>query len=345
MADQAIRNLPEGKEYHVFLAYASENQEDADKLAGVLKGLGFKLMLYDRDFRIGGDPIQEIPEKMEKSMRMVLLLTKESNKKNWPMYEAMQSLRKMIDENTRFTIVLRKGVQRTEVPKFIRWVPDVDYNNENWLKLLTDAITDSTPLEIGLQGNDVGFGMAYGYFYSYLNIIIPPQGEEGKQLDLKGRIEKYLQTKSGVTYMPLKIYILVPESGILPSNIANVDKKIELRDKDKDKLKTTVIRGGTPRPYMNMIRTIEDDSGVYQCLVEYATVIQPLTEMEDNPLLNFKEEDRILQVNIFFKTLEDIIRSFDADKRAMVELIKLSEDEESPLSTILLDRIKADMKK
>ncbi|CAH1788704.1 unnamed protein product [Owenia fusiformis] len=349
MASETIipPDLPQGKKYHVFLAHAGEDGDVALQIKAELSEAKFQVMTFKEDFTPGSTYLEETIAKVEQSMRMVVLLTPTFLKKNWPMYEAQQGITQMLHGNERYVIVLRYGLESRDVPKFLRWVTSIDYNNPQRNAMLQYAITDSTPLEIGLQGNDVGFGMAWGYFYSYLNVIVPPQGPD--QLDLKGRIEKHLATRDNqdITYMPRKMYILVPESGILPSNIANVDNRITTRDPANDKMKTVVIRGGSERPYWNTIRTIDDGAQKFQFLVEYATVIQPLKEMEDNPkLVSFTADDRFDQVKSFYKTLENIIQeSFTPEQQRMVELIQVRDQDENPLplADILLQRIKQDM--
>ncbi|CAH1788706.1 unnamed protein product, partial [Owenia fusiformis] len=339
--------------YNVFLEVAGADRDLGSVVKKSLTDLGMKVMAFKEDYHPGEPYLQNLMKRTTESQRMVVILTPNSIKNPRVMYESYQGIKKMLEQDRRFLIVLRDGITRKQVPPMLRWVTDIDYQDPwkqvPWQEKIKHAITVIKPLDIILQGNDIGFGMAWGYFYSYLNIIVPPQGPAGKMLDLKGRIEKHLATRENqdITYMPRKIYILVPESGILPSNIANVDDRITLRDKDKDKLKTEVIRGGTPRPYMNMIRTIEDGGKKYQCLVEYATVLQPLKEMEDNKdLTEFQAIDREVQIKVFYQTLKNIIsNTFTKEQQAMVEVVHLRDgttDEPVPLHKELLDRIKND---
>ncbi|CAH1784386.1 unnamed protein product [Owenia fusiformis] len=349
---QAAPCLRNDMSYHAFLTYAGEVDEGmASDIRNMLSNSGFQIASKD-DFTGGAIVLQELPKLMNRSQRMILLVTEDFLKKGGSLYEAKQAITKMIEMNERYVVVLRNGVERKEMPKFLHWATDIDYEEEPNVRnrKLIFALTDNTPLEVDLLGNDVGFGMAWAYFYSYLNIIVPPQGPEGeKALDLKGRIDKHVAShgNKGIKYMPRKIFILVPESGILPGNIADADNRITLLDKNNDKLETLVARGGTPRPYKNMIRTIQDGADKYQCLVEYATAIQPLKEMEDNPELpSFKADDRFEQVKIFKETLQNVIHeTFNPEQRAMVEVIEIRDLDGAslPLADLLLQRIKADM--
>lgn len=74
--------------------------------------------------------------------------------------------------------------------------------------------TSRTLEELG--GLDYGSGMAYSFFYGYLNLVLPKTGTEEK--DLSELLELF-ESSQHVTFEIKKLFILIPLSGYCPTSL------------------------------------------------------------------------------------------------------------------------------
>ncbi|CAB3380162.1 Hypothetical predicted protein [Cloeon dipterum] len=176
-----------------------------------------------------------------------------------------------------------------------------------------------------LNGIYYGPGMAYSYFYGYLNILLPPS--DGKTyLD---RIDAYIDknvSSSGnrIRFPDRRLQILIPLSGDLTGNTNLVDHSNDWLNKSKEPFSVEIDRGGiTNRKYHNSVCYIKDPETagkpVYT-VAEFATPI--ITYMEacrlsgETDLFSYKRET----VLNFYDTLKRLI-SNDSSINECVNLI------------------------
>ncbi|CAH1788703.1 unnamed protein product [Owenia fusiformis] len=311
------------KKFHAFVVHSSTDSDFVNNLIKDLENKGLKIMYADRDFTLGQTILGNISMKINESHKMILVCSKGLLESHWARYEAALGVQESIDKQKHFIHVIKHEVD--EVPLNLRWLTYVDSKDDDMVDRLFKAIIGDGPLYKRLQRKDVGYGMAWSYFYSYLNVIVPSQPKTDDTPgypDLGERIKAHkAKPENANILMPEQIFIMVPETGQCPNNISATDDRITA-DK-KDVLTIEVNRAGSKRPYKNQIWTIKEDGKTYQALVEFATVLYPLVEMEKNPQAQLSAEERLCQVQMFYEELTQILAQFSSGPNVFERLVKL----------------------
>ena len=124
-----------------------------------------------------------------------------------------------------------------------------------------------------LPVGNMGIGLAWSYFYGYLNLILP---------DMEDRINKSDIGKRNGDKMSKKFFILIPESCPTPARVSDVDKRFVPEGPLDGGFKKS--RAGQPeRPYNNFVHRIKGknkEADKYFC-GEFATPILALWKMLD----------------------------------------------------------------
>ncbi|XP_077793217.1 stimulator of interferon genes protein isoform X4 [Macaca mulatta] len=160
-----------------------------------------------------------------------------------------------------------------------------------------------TPAEISAvceKGNfNVAHGLAWSYYIGYLRLILP---------GLQARIQTYNQHYNNLLRgaVSQRLYILLPLDCGVPDNLSMADPNIRFLDKLPQQ---TADRAGIKdRVYSNSIyELLENGQRAGTCVLEYATPLQTLFAMSQYGQAGFSREDRLEQVKLFCRTLEDIL--------------------------------------
>ncbi|XP_052090113.1 uncharacterized protein LOC127726700 isoform X1 [Mytilus californianus] len=154
--------LPEGKDYHVFFSYRN-TEEDRKWTRNVIMELesrGFKCCDHELDFLPGKEIIQNIKEYIKRSVKTVLVFSKEYNESLYCKIEVHYSLHMSLSEHKHILIpVKREDCEIPEDLEFFTWI-DAREDIHLWFPQFLAAI--KAPV-------DAGFTQPFLQFHKYEN--------------------------------------------------------------------------------------------------------------------------------------------------------------------------------
>jgi transmembrane protein 173 len=173
-----------------------------------------------------------------------------------------------------------------------------------------------------MKGLDCGTGMAYNYYYGYLRLILPSTG-----MINKGIIEKIenFEDNHNVTFPVHKIFILIPSSGYIPSDLKEVSYQWMERAQDLEE-ETRNRAGIIARKYHNSAYKIYPDGQKLDSpkyvVVEGATSLLTFYEIQkhNHPESNVYQKYKKDIIEMFYIKLREIVQD-DPDMRDLCELI------------------------
>ncbi|XP_066294070.1 stimulator of interferon genes protein 7-like [Branchiostoma lanceolatum] len=184
---------------------------------------------------------------------------------------------------------------------------------------------------------NIAHGLAWSFYTGYLKIILP---------NLHDRIEKSLW-KDKIHPTAWRLLVLLPLKCEVQANLEDGDSNIKnvtagLPD-NECLVPMKLDRGGVnKRVYKNDVHCITDpDTGDFEyCIVEYATNVQTLYEMQTE-CEGFSREAREQQVKLLYLTLKNIIDGDRAcrDKVVLVPL-DITDNEDHKLAKVILRTLK-----
>nr|CAD7266680.1 unnamed protein product [Timema shepardi] len=129
---------------------------------------------------------------------------------------------------------------------------------------------------VQLGGLDYGSGMAYSFFYGYLQFILPNKGDSNK--GLKEKIQDYVSHhKLNESLFPVKkLFILIPSSGYIATCLTKMDNKMCLEEATSLDAEKRNVAGVQARSYKNSIYKIRspDNTELVYLAVEGATPVK-----------------------------------------------------------------------
>ncbi|XP_070580239.1 stimulator of interferon genes protein 3-like isoform X1 [Ptychodera flava] len=180
---------------------------------------------------------------------------------------------------------------------------------------------------------NVAHGLAWSYYFGYLKIILP---------ELENTIENTTEWNDKMKEGDFlaKLFIVIPKACIIPENLGEDFEGVELQGKLQPLRKNRA--GVTDRPYINSVYKITDPqtNEAHYCILEYATPVDSLYQMSYNPEAGLSAQDRHQQVQIFMRTLQQILdRNPECSKRCVLVPISGEDYERFPLAEVILKAI------
>ncbi|XP_071145292.1 uncharacterized protein [Mytilus edulis] len=126
-------HLPKGKQYHIYMSYASSDSDFARQLENLLLEKGFKCCMNDRDFTPGKHMTETIRDCMRQSVQVVVLLSKNyinsyylqlEHLSNWITYSNISDLQNYsldfnLHEIERFKQLVEKGSEQRHYVRIV----------------------------------------------------------------------------------------------------------------------------------------------------------------------------------------------------------------------------------
>ncbi|CAG9774105.1 unnamed protein product [Ceutorhynchus assimilis] len=195
------------------------------------------------------------------------------------------------------------------------------------------------------KGLDYGSGMAYSFFYGYLNYMLDKAGEPNK--NLKEMMQCY-ESQHKIEFEVYKIFILIPKSLICFESVNSGSHLMDMCSTLPEKKIT--VAGVRDRVYKNSVYSIKHpaSNNVYYVCTEYATPLKTFKEVVKHntahtDYYNRHKNDILLQ---FYLTLKQILERNKMD--SMCELVfyedRDGEKAHHDVGRILLSKI-AEIKK
>ncbi|XP_070580238.1 stimulator of interferon genes protein 2-like [Ptychodera flava] len=180
---------------------------------------------------------------------------------------------------------------------------------------------------------NVAHGLAWSFYFGYLKIILP---------ELENTIAKSKwndQMRAGG--LLAKLFIVIPEACVIPDNLGEDYPHVKFEEKLPP---LEVDRAGVKkRQYINSVYQVTDPHTGYAhyCILEYATPVDSLYKMSGHPEAGLSAQDRHQQVQIFMRTLQQILdRTPECSKRCVLVPISGKDYERFPLAHVILKAIK-----
>ena len=117
--------LPEGKDFHVFFSYRNteEDREWTRNVIQELETIGFKCCNHELEFLPGKDIVENIKDYMRRSVKTVLVFSKEYNQSYYCKLELHFSLHMSLSERKHILIpVKREDCDVPEDLEFFTWI-------------------------------------------------------------------------------------------------------------------------------------------------------------------------------------------------------------------------------
>lgn len=138
--------LPHDKKYHIFLSYKTENRDRriAIQIDRLLRGKGYQCCLHERDFLPGNAIVDNIDKNIERSIKVVFLLSENSSASEWCQYELTMTETFHIQNKGYKPIILK--LDQCKLPDAIKRYTylSADRPTEEWIGRLALAINDET---------------------------------------------------------------------------------------------------------------------------------------------------------------------------------------------------------
>ncbi|VDH96846.1 Hypothetical predicted protein [Mytilus galloprovincialis] len=140
-------HLPKGKQYHIYMSYASSDSDFARQLENLLLEKGFKCCMNDRDFTPGKHMTETIRDCMRQSVQVVVLISKNYINSYYLQLEFVVVLELFFEGNGYKPIILK--IDKCDTPNHMKMSTTLQADGplETWIGLLLDALNDQTDLQ------------------------------------------------------------------------------------------------------------------------------------------------------------------------------------------------------
>ena len=138
--------LPIDKEYHIFISYKSVKPDclTAYGIDTLLRRKGYTCCLHEREFLPGATIFENIVKSIERSIKVIFLLSENSKESEWCQYELTVTETIHIQNKGYKPIILR--LDKCDVPDAMRPYTYLDVNGpiDSWIGRLGKAINNQT---------------------------------------------------------------------------------------------------------------------------------------------------------------------------------------------------------
>ncbi|CAG2206458.1 unnamed protein product [Mytilus edulis] len=148
--------LPKGKQYHIYMSYASSDSDFARQLENLLLEKGFKCCMCDRDFTPGKLMTEAIRDCMKQSVQVVVLLSKNYINSFYLQLEFFVVLELFFERNGNKPIILK--IDKCDTPNHMKMftILQADGPLETWIGILLEALNDQTAYIYNYQNSPMG---------------------------------------------------------------------------------------------------------------------------------------------------------------------------------------------
>ncbi|XP_052778526.1 uncharacterized protein LOC128215966 [Mya arenaria] len=135
--------LPPEKDYHVFVCYASENVNEVRMIVENLEKGGVKCCNHERDFTPGHGIFENMADKINASLHMLVVLSEDFSKSDFAQHELKEAIHQEIRED--FSIIPLK-IEPCDVPDILKNKTYIDCENDDITNIhhkIIDALIDN----------------------------------------------------------------------------------------------------------------------------------------------------------------------------------------------------------
>ncbi|XP_060578603.1 uncharacterized protein LOC132735643 [Ruditapes philippinarum] len=121
-----IPDLPNTKDYHLFVCYTDYNSADVRVIVENLEGEGLKCCYHERDFQPGQNVFHNINSAIKRSMGIIIILSEESVNSSFCQHEIHQAVHTRITDD--YTIIPIK-IEPCDIPDNLKTTTYIDAQN------------------------------------------------------------------------------------------------------------------------------------------------------------------------------------------------------------------------
>ncbi|KAL5011541.1 hypothetical protein ScPMuIL_010092 [Solemya velum] len=335
-----VPDLEPDQRYHVFVCHCQADLGFAKRLMKDLESRGLKCAFAGRDFLPGDIITENIIQAINNSRKVLMVYSKETKKSEWCTFEVILTLEKSIErDRCMFVPILLPDATIDDIPRSFARVTCIEMKgNPDYLDQVTLALSvPEPPIESQLPAGNVGHGLAWSFFYGYLNLILP-------DIDSRVKRSEWWDGSYCRRHMSYKYFVMLPDTCLCHETLTDEDANITHVGYLEDVVKS---RAGTVgRCYRNTVYKVVHAGEEYYCVCEYATAVLVMHEMEVNQLAGLTAHDRKLQVERFHKTLESIlVHGSIKGIRGKARIIRYQQNGKTRMSELLVAAIKEEIEK
>ena len=166
-------------------------------------------------------------------------------------------------------------------------------------------LRQASPIELsdmsGTSTKNIADGLAWSFYFGYLKLILPSIMEvinlsenEVDGMPIRDHIEDH------------KLFIVIPKDCNCAGNFASVDPNIQFVSETHEKIISRA--GNRRRVYKNSIYKVTSSKNeTFYCMMEYATPLLIMLDMERDPMCFLTREERDRQAVMFYTKLKGIL--------------------------------------
>lgn len=265
-----------GFQYDVFIAHSSQDAQVVRQLRDHLSDIGFTTWAYDDV--LPGEPVHlSICAAMCRSRRCLLLVTPSYINSIFFQDELNNALDRQCRLGLVFCLPVYHQLDPDSRPYQLRDMHGLDYHSEDFWQKLKSAVKNDVLITSRLEVTHTGVGLAWSYFYGYLNIVLP---------ELPDRIR---QSSFPECYQ--KMLIIIPESCFCPADVSQADPNFQFAGHVGHQHTRC---GNVKRDYKSSVYHFkfvnsEEVETTIDIVLEFATPLLSLYEMHASVLANLSE--------------------------------------------------------
>ncbi|KAI0216161.1 hypothetical protein LSAT2_031799 [Lamellibrachia satsuma] len=193
-SDVNIPELTKGQEYHAFITHNSESEGKVSRsLYTALTDKGFKCCHADINFTPGIPIVTNIIMAVNASRRVIAIVSPEFLKSDWCLFETISTLNESNDRGRQVMIPVLYNMDPELLPAYMKSMTYLENTDKNFMVKLTRAISLHVPLAASIPAGNVAHGLAWSYFYGFLNLVLPNLDERVKKSKYWSHQPKALQ--------------------------------------------------------------------------------------------------------------------------------------------------------
>jgi hypothetical protein len=150
-----IPDLPNTKDYHLFVCYTDYNSADVRVIVENLECEGLKCCYHKRDFQPGQNVFHNINSAIKRSMGIIIILSEESVNSSFCQHEIQQAVHSRITDD--YTIIPIK-IEPCDIPDNLKTMTYIDAQNIETIevhKLILNAFLQDGKISFFPQDSNV----------------------------------------------------------------------------------------------------------------------------------------------------------------------------------------------
>lgn len=173
-----------GRESYVFISHDRCQANLARKLKLWLLNQGITAFIYEDDVQNGASHVEAVTTAIYKSRRCLLIITREFLESDYFVSEYTWAMDRQSRLGVLSCLPVLCGIEVDDLPTEFRHINHcLRYDDDDdFRRKLIGLIRDDIPIATQIHVTQTGVGLAWSFFYGYLDIVLPGFDERVKKL-------------------------------------------------------------------------------------------------------------------------------------------------------------------